>query len=219
MHQDNIDESIDRFIRGEMNIEEERSFKNKLKSNSAFIESARAIALLAKGLNKVGKEKDEKIIEEIIAGTTHTHRILYWVCSTAAVIVIFIGYFGYTDYRHDILSDAVSSYCMPYDANSISRGETDSVISNKLVSLFNEIAKYNDTKNAIKELEPIYKSIDTNYDYRPFANDISWYLAIAYIKDDRVDQARKILEKLNSDNINTPIAIKVTKLLKKIKNL
>ena len=69
----------------------------------------------------------------------------------------------------------------------------------------------------IKELEPIYASLDTDATYSFYANEIAINLAIAYIKDDQTDKAITVLEKLIEDNPDTPIALKAQKLLKDIK--
>ena len=60
----------------------------------------------------------------------------------------------------------------------------------------------------IKELEPIYASLDTDATYSFYANEIAINLAIAYIKDDQIEKAIPVLEKLEKDNPDTPIAAK-----------
>ena len=79
-----------------------------------------------------------------------------------------------------------------------------------------------DTSNLddiIKELEPIYQSLDDDYTYHPWANDIAWNLALAYIKDDQIDKAITILDKLKQDNPDTPICSKADELIKKLSDL
>ena len=71
----------------------------------------------------------------------------------------------------------------------------------------------------IKELEPIYLSLNTDFTYYPWANDIAWNLALAYIKDDQIDKAVLILNKLKDDNPDTPIYNKAEELIKKLKDL
>ena len=41
-------------------------------------------------------------------------------------------------------------------------------------------------------------------------------LALAYIKDDQIDKAIPVLEKLEQDNPDTPIGSKAKKILKKL---
>ena len=69
----------------------------------------------------------------------------------------------------------------------------------------------------IEELEPIYASLDIDATYTFYANDIAMNLALAYIKDDQIEKAIPVLEKLEKDNPDTPIAAKAQELLKEIK--
>ena len=68
----------------------------------------------------------------------------------------------------------------------------------------------------IEELEPIYANLDSDFTYSAYANDIAWNLALAYIKDDQTDKAINILEKLEKDNPDTPIAAKASELKNKL---
>ena len=69
----------------------------------------------------------------------------------------------------------------------------------------------------IEELEPIYANLDSDFTYSSYANDIAWNLALAYIKDDQIDKAVTILDKIEKDNPDTPIAVKAHEILKKLK--
>ena len=69
----------------------------------------------------------------------------------------------------------------------------------------------------IEELEPIYANLESNAAYTFYANDIAMNLALAYIKDDQIEKAIPVLEKLEKDNPDTPIAIKAKNLIKEIK--
>ena len=71
----------------------------------------------------------------------------------------------------------------------------------------------------IKELEPIYASLDTDFTYSAFANDIAFNLALAYIKDDQIGKAIPVLEKLEKANPDMPIATKAKQLRMKLKNV
>ena len=69
----------------------------------------------------------------------------------------------------------------------------------------------------IEELEPIYANLDSDATYSFYANDIAMNLALAYIKDNQIDKAILVLDKLVKDNPDTPIAIKAQNLIKEIK--
>ena len=69
----------------------------------------------------------------------------------------------------------------------------------------------------IETLEPIYANLESDFTYSAYANDIAMNLALAYIKDDQTDKAIPILEKLEKDNPDTPIAAKVQDILTKLR--
>ena len=97
-----------------------------------------------------------------------------------------------------------------------SRGDLDSVSVAHLYTLFNNIKEQRNVSDIIKELEPIYASLDSDFTYSPYANDIALNLALAYIKDNQIYKAIPVLEKLKEDNPDSPIAVKATELLKKL---
>jgi len=69
----------------------------------------------------------------------------------------------------------------------------------------------------IETLEPIYANLDTDFTYSAYANDIAMNLALAYIKDDQLDRAIPVLEKLEKDNPDTPIAVRAKEILRKLR--
>lgn len=203
-----IDDRIDAFIRGEMTEEEEAAFKNEIKADPELRTHVLATISLIKGIREQNAKKEKELIQQNTKDRVRT--LVWWSTSIAAVFAIFFGYS--IDKRHQELSNFVSPYYMQYDVSELSRGETDSVIVYNLYTLFNE-------KNAskiIKELEPIYPTLETNDTYYLYANDIAWNLALAYIKDDQIDKAIPILEKLIKDNPDTPIAAKAKELKNKL---
>ena len=103
-----------------------------------------------------------------------------------------------------------------YDVDELSRGDTDTVTIAKLYSLFNRISDEKNMKDIITELESIYQSLNVDFTFYQYENDIAWNLALAYIKDEQVDKAIPILESLYQDNLGSPIAEKAQELLKKL---
>ena len=142
---------------------------------------------------------------------------LLWACSIAAVFAILFGYSR--DRRYDELSCIISPYYTEYSMSDISRGETDSATVAHLYTLFNNIKEQRNVTNNIKELESIYAALDTDFTYNAYANDIAWNLALAYIKNDQIDKAVPVLEKLEKDNPDTPISMQAGKLLRAIKSI
>ena len=232
---DGIDERIETFLRGEMSAEEEASFKQEIRQNSELRSRAKTMALLVKGLQNQNAAKEAAIINKNTAtrsvasfklskNTENTAKyrvrpILLWACSVAAVFAIFFGISINKDYRYRMLDATVSPYYTEYNMNDISRGDVDTATVAHLYSLFTKIQENRNVSDIIKELEPIYNSFDADFTYNAFANDIAWNLALAYIKDDQINKAISILQKLKADNSDTPIYNKADELIKKLQDL
>lgn len=106
-----------------------------------------------------------------------------------------------------------------YSYDSSIRGDEDSLVVTQLTELFNEIKEKEDCSEQITSLEIIYKSLDKGYKYRAFANDIAWYLSLAYVKNKQFKESENVLNKIINDNPDTEIAERAEKLLNDIKSL
>lgn len=209
-----IDERIDSFIRGMMNEEEEAAFKQEIKADPELRNHVLSTISLIKGIREQESQKEKALFTP--KATDRTRALLKWACSIAAVFAIFFAY--QKDQRYNELSNIVSPYYSEYSMDDISRGDTDSATVTHLYTLFDNIKEHRDVSDVIKELEPIYASLDKDFTYNAYANDIAWNLALAYIKDDQIDKAISLLDKLKTDNPDTPIAVKASELKKKLQN-
>ena len=213
IQQEAIDERIDSFIRGAMTEEEEAAFKEEIKADPELRAQVLATVSLIKGIRTQEAEKEKVLIQKNTKNRTRS--IMLWACSIAALFVIFFGV--YKEKRYRDLSAIVSPYYSEYSMSEYSRGDdVDSVTIAHLYTLFNNIKEQRNVSDIIKELDPIYASLDSYITYSAYANDIALNLALAYIKDDQVNKAIPILEKLKEDNPDTPIAAKANELLKKL---
>jgi hypothetical protein len=203
-----IDDRIDAFVRGTMAEEEESAFKQEIKADPELRNHVLATVSLIKGIREQNAKKEKELIQQKTKDRVRT--LVWWATSIAAVFAIIFGYS--IDKRHQELSNLVSPYYMQYDVKELSRGETDSTLVYHLYSLFNE----RNADKTIKELEPIYATLDTDETYYLYSNDIAWNLALAYIKNDQIDKAIPVLEKLIKDNPDTPIAAKAEELKNKL---
>lgn len=213
---DGMDDRTEAFLRGEMSADEEAAFKQEIRQNPELRNRAMTMTSLIKGLHDQNSSKEANIIKESTA-KSKVRPLLWWACSVAAVFAIFFGI--YKDQHYRMLDATVSPYYMEYDMSNISRGDVDSVTIVHLYDLFIQIQENRSVSNIIKELEPIYHSLDDNFTYKAYANDIAWNLALAYVKDDKIDKAITILQKLKSDNPDTPLYNKADELIKKLQNL
>ena len=72
----------------------------------------------------------------------------------------------------------------------------DSDIEKELAMLFNKVGTNKDVAPVIEQLQTIYDSIDTEYEYSLYADDITWYLALAYLKADKPEKTKELLKTL-----------------------
>ena len=211
--QKSIDDHIDAFIRGMMTDKEELAFKQEIKANPELRAQVMATVSMIRGIREHGSAHDKAIISKY--DNSRVRSLLQWACSIAAVVAIF---FAYTkDKRTNELSSIVSPYYAEYSMSDISRGDTDSATVAHLYTIFNNIQEQRYVSKYIEELEPIYAALETDFTYNAYCNDIAWNLALAYIKNDQIDKAIPVLEKLEADNPDMPIAAKAQKILKEIK--
>lgn len=218
IQQEAIDERIDSFIRGTMTEEEEAAFKEEIKADPELRAQVLATVSLIKGIRSQEAAKEKVLIQKNTKNSTRS--IMLWACSIAALFVIFFGV--YKEKRYRDLSAIVSPYYSEYSMSEYSRDDArgddvDSVTVAHLYTLFNNIKEQRNVSDLIVELEPIYASIDSDLTYHYYANDIALNLALAYIKDDQIDKAIPILEKLEMDNPDTPIASKAKILLEELR--
>ena len=211
--QEAIDARIDSFLRGEMTPDEESAFKQEIQADPELRAQVKATVALIRGIRNQNAEQEKTIIAKY--DNRRVHSLLQWACSIAAVIAIFFGYSK--DKRTNELSSIVSPYYTEYSMSDISRGDVDSTTVAHLYIIFNNIKEQRYVSKYIAELELIYASLDQDFTYNVYANDIAWNLALAYIKNDQIKNAMPILNKLIADNQDTPISSKAEKLLKTIK--
>ena len=215
IYSETLDERIDAFIRGMMTEEEETAFKQEIKADPKLRNHVLSTLSLIKGIREQESQKEKVLFTP--KATDRARTLLKWACSIAAVFAIFFAY--QKDQRYNELSNIVSPYYSEYSIDDISRGDTDSATVAHLYTLFNNIKEQRNVSRIIAELESIYNSIDSDFTYNAYANDIAWNLALAYVKDDQADKAISILEKLKADNPDTQISIKAQELLKRIREL
>ena len=214
IQQEAIDERIDSFIRGTMTEEEEAAFKEEIKADPELRAQVLATVSLIKGIRTQEAEKEKVLIQKNTKNRARS--IMLWACSIAALFVILFGV--YKEKRYRDLSAIVSPYYSEYSMSEYSRGDdVDSFTVAHLYTLFNNIKEQRNVSDIIEELKPIYASIDSDFTYSSYANDIALNLALAYIKDDQIDKAIPVLKKLKEDNPDTPIAVKAQEILKKLK--
>lgn len=210
--QEAIDARIDSFLRGEMTPDEESAFKQEIQTDPELRAQVKATVALIRGIRNQNAAQEKTMIAKY--NKSRVRSLLVWACSVAAMFVVFFGVKNELRYRE--LSGIVDPYYSEYSMSDASRGDVDSVTVAHLYTLFNNIKEQRSVNDIIEELEPIYHTLDSDFTYSAYANDIAWNLALAYIKDDQIDKAIPVLEKLEEDNPDMPIAVKASALKKKL---
>ena len=140
-----------------------------------------------------------------------------WTLSAAAVVALYFGYSYHAEnLRYERVNEMLTPYYVHYDIDELSRGETDSATVAHLFTLFNRIPEEKDMTDIIAVLEPIYESLDSNFTYYPYANDIAWNLALAFVKAGEKEKAKTILHKLTNANTGSLIEQKARAILDEI---
>ena len=213
-----IEERIDAFVRGAMTEAEEQAFKQEIKADPELRAQVLTTVSMIKSIRSQEAAKEKMLISNNTKERLRT--LVAWACSIAAVIAIFFGY--QKDKRFNELSALVSPYYSEYSIDEYlrsPRGDLDSASVAHLYTLFNNIKEQRNVSTIIAELEPIYASLEHDFTYYNFANDIAMNLALAYIKNDQKDKAIPVLKKLAEDNPDTPIEAKALELLKKMREI
>jgi len=191
-------ERIERYLREQMTPEESKAFLDDLRNDKELREEAQMLALLIKDMKEGQVMQDKAFTQRILAAkrnsTARAIRILKWVGSMAAILVILFGVNKlYTSYKIDKIFDA--NYTT-YDA-SLERGGDDEDIKKELAELYNKVGTEKDVASVITRLQTIYDNIQSNNGddagYSYYENDIAWYLALAYIKDHNLEKAKELL--------------------------
>lgn len=241
-----FDERVDLFLRRQMSPEDEKSFREELADNEELRHRARTIALMAREMGTMQQERDNKISETIkgmseqefrrVAGikakTVGMHSWIVKLAVAACVIgVLFLGTNRYMIYQRttSLGNVAYSTYTLDLAEDGGSRGIDNKQVIQKLEVLFANVKEGKDLKHTIEDLKLCYEkatktagsaSIEGENGYESYIDDISWNLAIAYLKDGNREKPVPILMEMLSRNKDYPeIAKPVQDLLKEIENL
>ena len=101
------------------------------------------------------------------------------------------------------------------------RGSKDVSVEKELLALIGSITNGKELKQTIAKLEIIYnKAVSEEYnEYTDYSVTITWYMALAYLKDNRKEDAVIVLDKLVKDNPDSAISKMAEKLKNEIINL
>lgn len=228
LKEEDDDELIDNFLKGKLSDIEEKSFKNRLKKDTAFKERASAIAMLNKGI-QMEMEHNQKVIEDA-KKLTHddikkelgnsVNTIPLWnnlkrVISIAAVTIAVAGcsidyYMANSYISNEAITFATKNADLAYSSlpkETHSRGDEAD-----LNQLFDNVKSKQNLAETIKELENELESGICEDQKRLM-------LATAYIYNGQKNDAKKMLKKIiNDDLTQKEFKDKAQELLKSLNN-
>ena len=211
-------ERIERYLREQMSPEENDAFLNDLKNDKDLREEAQMMALMIKEMKDEQARQSKRLTENILKDVrpaAKTISIVRWSLSIAAMFLLIFGATLLWNRQSD--ADALfTEYYSPYTLQGESRGG-NSDIEKELAVLFNQVGTEEDVSTVIIKLQKIYDSIDSEYEYSLYADDITWYLALAYLKADKPERAKELLKPL-AEGHNDFYKAKAKKLIESINN-
>ena len=233
-----FDAKVEKYLRNKMTDKEENLFMEELASDSELKERARITALMIKTMQQEGMKQDVAIVEKIqlmdeqdfrkaLGLKTRILRVWprYMKLVAAACIVGIILFGGYHYYEYDRTISLGNNHYFAYvqdisDTENI-RGNIDKAKLKELERLFANVKEGREIAPTILVLERLYQdSFKDESVYFDFQDDISWNLAIAYLKNGEREKPIPILENMLKRNNDYPqITQPVQELIKKIKDL
>ncbi len=197
-------ERIDKFLKKQMTPEENKKFLEDLKLDKVLRKEAQMAVLMIQELQERQAKKDAEIIEDILVSKkrTKTISIVRWSLSIAAMFILIFGVMitlwnkqSDADVLYAQADIIFEQHYSPYVLQGEPRGG-DSDVEKELSTLFNQIGTEKDVTPVIEKLQKIHDSIDSEYEYSLYADDIVWYLALAYLKGHNLEKAKELLKPL-----------------------
>jgi hypothetical protein len=199
-------ERIERFLREQMSPEENDAFLNDLKNDKDLREEAQMMALMIKEMKEEQIKQSGKLTEDVLAEEKQAKKariisMVRWPLSIAAMFILIFGATLLWNRQSD--SEILfNEYYQPYVVQG-ERGGDDDVIKEELANLYNKVGKEDDVTPIITRLQTIYDNIlSNNVDYAEYIyyeKDIVKYLALAYIKNNDLDKAKRLLKPYAED--------------------
>ena len=199
-------ERIERFLREQMSPEENDAFLNDLKNDKDLREEAQMMALMIKEMKEEQIKQSEKLTEDVLAEEKQAKKariisMVRWPLSIAAMFILIFGAMLLWNRQSD--SEILfNEYYQPYVVQG-ERGGDDDAIKEELANLYNKVGTEDDVTPIITRLQTIYDNIlSNNVDYAEYIyyeKDIVKYLALAYIKNNDLDKAKRLLKPYAED--------------------
>lgn len=216
-----MDERIERFLRGEMSVDEEKQFRADLNSNPQLKEEAALMARTLKAMRVKARERDKEVIQSV-STTQHAKIIplrLKALRIAVSIVVLFVLGGGGIHLYDASRMNSMFEENYPVNMMGVSRGSQMQSVEKDLATIYKNINTEKDMKPIIGKLKSMYEGIDTNGDYYAYANEIKWYLSLALIKDHQAAEAQKMLREIYRDNHDNELGRKADSLCNELNSI
>ena len=211
-----IDDKIDRFLRGQMSPEEEASFKSDLEKDANLKARAISQAMMIKSMQNL---KATATNTPAAAAASSSNKWIIGIWTAAAIIVLVICSVPCVKfYQSTQLADNyLAMHEVPYTP---SRGG-DSLTQVELNTVFESVKSHKDLNRSIEKLENIRKQINEdkicNYGYYEY--EVTWYLSLAYLEKGKRRKAAQLLQDFIESHPNEPRLGDMKELLNRVKDI
>lgn len=226
MESDNIqksmeqDERIERFMRNQMTQAEEKTFLDDINSDPELKERAFATALMARGMKRRRKEEQLAFAAMLNGSITRnankakafTFRRYAAMAASLLLLLGVGGYAGFAEYGYQ-QRNAIVSANISLGQTGTDRGDGGNMQS-RLDSIAAVVKNERDMTEAIAVLQGLYDKRQTDIDCAQNSATISWYLAMAYIKDNQKGKAVNLLVAQKRDH--PEMESKINKILEQL---
>lgn len=192
----NNEERINRYLFGEMSLEENAQFESDLKNDDQLRQQAESMAQMVKAMDVVGTERDKEMISKMKSSSVRKVQPVRWLSIAASfALILTVGYYIYDYNRIGTLGE---KYASTFPVSTIVRGEEDNDAAQKLTALFENVANGEDLDKTISQLSELWSlsQSDTYNEYTTYAPYIGWNLAIAHLINHDKKEAKKVLNRL-----------------------
>ncbi len=214
-------ERIANYLEGDLTAEDKRSFEEQLDIDPYLREQVEQVRIALKGVENTGLKNDLKNIHDELYNPSRDYRATIWRWVAVLVLLVPAVWFVVSNLNQP---DLFTAYFKPYP-NVLTARATD---NNTLTSTMSDYSsgKYTSALSGFAELKEMgidsdeidlymgitYLQLDKTAEaiqlwsdlgsQHRYAPQIKWYLALAYLKSEQTDQAKKLLMALEQNNFN-----------------
>lgn len=210
---------VDRYLTNTLSEAEEAELLRLLKEHpdlkEQVLEEKRIVTALQAN-EKAELKKQLRIIAQNTPSKSLSFFPNWWLVAASATLIVSLGYFFYLN--NSSLDITFNEFYEPYPAISVQRGHTTDINSalklyshgkyKEAIDVFGDLTLsdnptyylylgncYLQTKNPDKAIE-VFKAVSSKSDDTILKQSAQWYLALAYLKKEDLQQTRNTLKEI-----------------------